>query len=313
MTSESQNYAATQHLHSFSKAVKTGLKIGDQYVQLIDQLVDTDDLEELLAAAQKLAVFKLDNQFVKLPHQYRPQDYYLLFVGRVLELHSDQSLQLNLHEANWSLTGQLGPIAGLTDFEFVLEKSDNGGAFFTETRSNERLFYLNLERRMIRFNNRALVNLFVVELAKSTDSSDIEQAINPLIALTHYLKQDLGFSIDFGILDAANGAQYYLQESSLPTNVIDKLFVQTEGTEYMLLNMQDHIGATLTVDEHTDLSLFASDGTDGQGNNWLFSVVDSRQAISFFDILVRYPLIRQWYLDNREVLEVKSDPLVFAG
>lgn len=312
MTNESPNYAATQHLHSFSEAVKDGLELGNQYIQLIDQLVDTGDLERLLTAAQKLTAFQLDSQFVKLPHQYRPQDYYLLFIGRVLELHSDQSLQLNLHEANWSLTGQLEPVAESTDFEFVLEKSDNGGAFFTETRSSERLFYLNLERRMIRFNNRALVNLFVVELAKSISSSAIEQAVNPLIALTHYLKQDLGFSIDFGILDAANEAQYYLQDSSLATNVIDKLFVQTEGTEYMLLNMPDHIGATLTVDEDTRLSLFAKDEIDG-GSNWLFNVNDSHQATSFFDILVRYPLIRQWYLDNRQELEVKSDPLVFAG
>ncbi|WP_137597402.1 hypothetical protein [Paucilactobacillus kaifaensis] len=313
MTSESQNYAATQHLHSFSNAVKEGLKIGDQYIQLIDQLVDTEDLEQLLVAAQKLAIFQLNNQFVKLPHQYRPQDYYLLFIGRVLELHSDQSLRLNLHEADWSLTAKIDSIAELTDFEFVLENSDNGGAFFTETRSNEKLFYLNLERRMIRFNNRALVNLFVVELAKNTDSTSIEQAVNPLIALTHYLKQDLGFSVDFGILDAANEAQYYLQESSLPTNVLDKLFVQTEGTEYMLMNMQDHIGAILMVDEDTKLSLFAKDDIDGRGGNWLFRVEDSRQATSFFDTLVRYPLIRQWYLDNRDVLEVKSDPLVFAG
>ncbi|BAP85481.1 hypothetical protein LOOC260_109410 [Paucilactobacillus hokkaidonensis JCM 18461] len=313
MTSESQNYAASEHLHSFSSAIKGGLSIGKQYVQLIDQLVDTNDLEELLAAAQQLAVFKLGTKFVQFPHQYRSQDYYMLFMARLLELHQDQSLKLNLNKSNWTLSGGFSSIDTLTNFEFILERSDNGGAFFTETNSKESLFYLNLERRMIRFNNRALVNLFVVKLAQDADSSAIEQAVGPLISLTHYLKQDLGFSVDFGILDANNAAQYYLAENSLPVNVIDKLFVQTEGTDYMLLNMQDHIGATLIVDADTKLNLFARDAVNQQDNNWLFSVEDSKQAVSFFDMLVRYPLIRKWYLENRDVLEVKSDPLVFAG
>lgn len=311
MTNE--KYTATEQLHSFSASVKHGLKLGEQYVQLIDQLVDTEDLEKLLTAAQRLANLELDDQFVKFPHQYRSQDYYMLFVSRVLELHSDQSLQLNLSRSSWSLTGQFESIASLTNFEFVLEQSDNGGAFFTETGSNERLFYLNLERRMIRFNNRALVNLFVVQLAESVDSTALEQAVNPLIALTHFLKQDFGFSVDFGILDAANTAQYYLQKGKLSVDIIDKLFVQTEGTDYMLLNMQERVGATLVVESDVKLNLFAQNSDSQQNNNWLFSVLDSREAVSFFDVLVRYPLIRKWYLENRQKLEVKSDPLIFAG
>ncbi|KIS04120.1 hypothetical protein [Paucilactobacillus wasatchensis] len=311
MTNE--KYTATEQLHSFSASVKHGLKLGEQYVQLIDQLVDTEDLEKLLTAAQRLANLELDDQFVKFPHQYRSQDYYMLFVSRVLELHSDQSLQLNLSRSSWSLTGQFESIASLTNFEFVLEQSDNGGAFFTETGSNERLFYLNLERRMIRFNNRALVNLFVVQLAESVDSTALEQAVNPLIALTHFLKQDFGFSVDFGILDAANTAQYYLQKGKLSVDIIDKLFVQTEGTDYMLLNMQERVGATLVVESDVKLNLFAQNSDSQQNNNWLFSVLDSREAVSFFDVLVRYPLIRKWYLENRQELEVKSDPLIFAG
>lgn len=313
MTSEEESMSTASQLHSFSANVKEGLELGKKYVTLIDQLVDTQDNEELLDAAAQLAELSVDTEFVKFPHQYQPQDYYLLFMGRLLEMHDRKELSVSFDAGNKNLSSVLMPILGQAKFSFSLERSENGGAFFVEEITKQKLFYINLQRRMLRFNNKALVNLFVIELAQNqgVDEEVIEQAVYPLIAFTHYLKQDFGFSVDFGILGASNDTEYYLENTGLQLTIIDKLFVNTAETDYMLVNLSDRIGARLQLDSDTALELGVTPSSS-QIQYWAFKVDDKRQAVSFFDLLVRYPLIREWYLDNRDELEVKSDPLIFA-
>ena len=51
---------------------------------------------------------------------------------------------------------------------------------------------------------------------------------------------------------------------------------------------------------------------DDYSQQWFFSVQDPDAQVSFFDLLLHYQLIRDWYLSNRDELAVKSDPLMFA-
>lgn len=314
VTNEEQALTTTSQLHDFSANVKQGLLRGRKYIQLIDQLVDTDDYETLLDAATQLTVMDVNSEYVQFPHQYQPRDYYLLFMGRLLEIHDNKSLVVQLNQRTGELSASLSPILGQAKFLFDLERSENGGSFFVETITKQKLCYINLERRMLRFNNRALINLFVIELAQNQDvaAETLEQAVYPLIAFTHYLKQDFGFSVDFGILDAANGTDYYLEQDGLQLTVIDRLFVKTAETDYMLVNLVNRVGAKLQLEHNISLELGVAPGS-GDSQHWSFRVDDDREAVSLFDLLIRYPLIQTWYLNNREALEVKSDPLIFAN
>lgn len=298
------NEKITTQMNTFTDTLKAGLDAGETYVDLINQLIETDDAEQLLGAANKLSVYELKNDFVKYPFQYQPQDYYLVLASRLLQFHNNESLETSIDDAG-AVSARLNQLGNSAKFQFVMDKSKNGGALFTETKTNEALFYLNLQKRMMRFNNRSLVNLFVEKLSEVTTIIQIQQAINPLMTLAHYLQTDLGFSVDLGILDTSNAAKYYLLNKHIGLEVIDKLFVSTEGTDYMLMNLTNETGMSLQMDSNSKLTL--SSGRE----SWAFSVSDEKEAVSFFDILIRFKLIRTWFMDNRASLEIKSDPMIF--
>lgn len=308
MSEEPVNYSTSDHLHDFSKEVKVGLAKGQNYIKLVDQLVDTADFEELLSAAQQLLTFDIDSEYVKFPHLHSAADFYLMFVERFLQMHDNSALQIEMNQADWSLTGHFSDLSEVVQFKFKVEQSDNGGAFFTEQKTGEKLFYLNLERRMIRINNHSLINLFVVDLAQDFDPDQLEMAISPIISLINYLKQDLGFSIDLGILDTDSSAQYFIQKTNLSLTIIDKLFVRTNETGYMLMNVDHGVGAKLLLDHKTNIQILQA----ANGANWYFKVEDEDDSLSLFDVLVNHDVIKNWYLDNRDELEVKTDPLIFA-
>ena len=78
----------------------------------------------------------------------------------------------------------------------------------------------------------------------------------------------------------------------------------------MLLSMPKNNGALLNLDRQIRLTLFYD--PDDYSQQWKFKVVDPDQQYSFFDVLLHYSIIREWYLNNREALAVRSDPLIFA-
>ena len=51
---------------------------------------------------------------------------------------------------------------------------------------------------------------------------------------------------------------------------------------------------------------------DDYSQEWSW-VLDSEERVSFFDVLLHYPLVREWYLDNREFLAVRTDAMIFAA
>ena len=101
-----------------------------------------------------------------------------------------------------------------------------------------------------------------------------------------------------------------MQAPELNKQIIDKLFVKTTDTDFMLLSMPKNNGALLNLDRQIRLTL--SYDADDYSQQWKFQVIDLDQQYSFFDVLLHYGIIKDWYLDNREALAVRSDPLVFA-
>jgi len=301
------NEQITEQMGNFTSVFKDGLTAGETYIKLINRLIQTEDAEELLDSSSQLSEYVLENKYVKFPFQYQVQDYYLIFISRLLNFHNNDSLEVIINEESGDVSGKLNQLGESAKFKFVIDKTKNGGAFFTETKTGESLFYLNLQKRMMRFNNSALINLFVEKLSEVTTIIQIQQAINPLITLARYLQTDLGFSVDLGILDTSNEANYYLVNKQMNVDVIDKLFVSTEGTDYMLMNLQGRTGMSLQMDISSKLILAAA------GDTWAFSVDDGKEAVSFFDILIRFKLIKKWFIDNRTELEIKSDPMIFKG
>lgn len=290
--------------HSFEQ----GLEKGQKYVELLTRLAQTEDAKELMSATHDLVDLDLDDAFVKFPQHYQTADYYMLLMGRLLEMHSNSALKITEDPTSHRFYATIESLGEKVLFHF--NKDVAGNAAFTDVNDNEPLFSLNLEHKMLRFNNRALVNYFIIKGLKKYSDLDLRSAMKPLLLFAQILHDDLDFVIDRGILGTNNQQHYNLDRPDLSLTVIDRLFVATAETDYMLFNLPKNNGAELRLDRQINLDL--SFDPDDYSQQWFFSVQDPENQISFFDLLLHYQLIRDWYLNNRESLAVKSDPLVFA-
>lgn len=297
-------------LLNYNEAIKDGLQTGLTFTKLMDQLIRTTDADELVNAATQLADFQLDSDYVTFPHQYSNADYYLLFMSRMLELH-DQGSQVILQSRDHheELTQQLTTLGDRGSFNFRVETSENGGVFYRERATGQSLFYLNLERKMFRFNSHALTQLFIIDLHDTVPAETVKTSVQVLLDFARYLKEDYGYSVDFNILDAANRQNYSVRAEDLPAGIVDRLFVTAAKNDYMLTNGVNGNGAEITLDNNVVVDIF-NNQLEGQAE-WVLTVHDDDQKISWFDVLLKYPFMRDWYLENLTDLEIKSDPLVF--
>lgn len=306
MTSNKIENSPTAKINALSDSFKQVLKRGQQYVDLLDQLAQTDDAEELLAAAEKLAEQDLHNAFVDFPQHYQAADYCMLFMGRLLEMHNVTSVTVDengRHEF-------VATVGSLEDAIFKFVVSNNGEAAFTEQTQQQPIFYMNLKQRLFQFNNRALVNYFIVYALKKHSDLELRDAIKPLIEFANELADDLNFTINLGILNTANDQRFKLQKPDLQLTVIDRLFVKTGETDYMLMNLPHNSGAELLLDQGIKFDL--SFDPDDYSQEWAFQVKDPGEQVSFFDILLHYTMVRQWYLADRDALAVRSERLIIA-
>ena len=309
MSNEQMVSTATEKVQALSDSLTDGLRIGEQYVGLLNDLCQKTDPQDLLSAVMKLNKINLSSPFVKFPQHYEPADYYLLFMGRLLELGNIQGMTLEVDNVSHRLSMACQHLSEETKFKFELDRN-NGGAFFTEQEKHEPLFYINLEKKVLRFSNRALVNFFVIREAERYSDLDIQATLKILMDFTEILANELDFVNDLGILNPSNDVEFPLQAPELNKQIIDKLFVKTTDTDFMLLSMPKNNGALLNLDRQIRLTLFYD--PDDYSQQWKFKVVDPDQQYSFFDVLLHYSIIREWYLNNREALAVRSDPLIFA-
>lgn len=298
----------SEQINALTHSFKHGLEIGQHYVELLTKLANTDDAEELLSATIDLIQLNLADAFVKFPQHYQAADYYMLLMGRLLEMHSNEELKVVEDPSDHRFFATLAPLG--EDVRFLFTRDPEGNAAFTDIDNDEPLFSLNLAHKMLRFNNKSLVNYFIVNGLKKYSDLDLRSAIKPLLLFAQALHDDLDFVIDRGILGTGNDQHYDLAQPELSLTVIDRLFVATAETEYMLFNLPKNNGAELRLERQVNLDL--SSDPDDYSQQWFFTVEDPDSQVSFFDLLLHYQLIRDWYLDNREALAVKSDPLIFA-
>lgn len=298
-------------LLNYNEAIKSGLETGLRFTKLMDQLIKTQDADELVAAATQLADFQLDSDYVTFPHQYSNADYYLLFMSRMLELHDQgKHVMLQSRDHHETLTQQLTPLGDRGTFNFRVETSDNGGVFYREKATGQSLFYLNLDRKMFRFNSHALTQLFIIDLHDTVPADTVKASVQILVDFARYLKEDYGYSVDFNLLDAANQQNYAVRSANLPAGVVDRLFVAAAKNDYMLTNGVNGNGAQIELDQNVVVNIF-NNQLEGQPE-WVLTVHDDEQKVSWFDILLRYPFMRDWYLENLDDLEIVSDPLIFS-
>lgn len=309
MTNQLVQPTAADRVKNLSHSIKKGLQLGKQYVVLLDKLAGTDDQQELLGAMQDLAKFDLENSFVKFPQHYQKADYYLLFMYRLLAMNQVSGVSLHEQTSDHSLAMLMDNFGDKLQFKFELDP-EHGGAFFAEQDNHEPLFYLDLNKKALRFANRSLVNFFIVRGMEKFSDLDLAAAVKPLIAFAHVLESELDFIIDLGILNPSNDFHAKLGQPEFDLQVIDKLFVQTADADYMLLNLPQNNGAKLELEHHVTLSLGFD--PDDYAKQWYFRVVDPDEQVSFFDVLLHYTLIRKWYLDNRSALAVMTEPLVMT-
>lgn len=295
-----------ERLTALSDSFKDVLKMGQKYVDLVDKLAQTDDPSEMLSATSQLVKLDLQNAFVDFPQHYQAADYYLIFMGRLLEKHGIDAVQVS-ENVRHEFIARIEPIADNDSFKFTVNGDE---AAFTEQGEQEPLFYLDLQNRLMQFDNRALVNYFIVRALTSHSDLDLRNAVKPLIAFANELQTDLDFTINLGILNTENGKRFNLVQPDLDLTVIDQLFVATAENDYMLMNLPKNNGAQLVLDQGIKLDI-AFD-PDDYSQQWFFAVDDPTAQVSFFDTLLHYHLIRKWYLDNRSALAVRSDKLVLA-
>ncbi|MDN6453076.1 MAG: hypothetical protein L0K36_12355, partial [Lactiplantibacillus plantarum] len=132
-----------------------------------------------------------------------------------------------------------------------------------------------------------------------------------LIKFGHCLQDDFGFDVDFNILDVANAAKYELRSANLDRAIVDKLFVSAAKNEHMLRNSQQGHGAQIELRAGLTVDIFDA-AEAGGSQQWVLTVHDPDQAVSWFDVLLHFGFMRDWYLENIDSLEIKADPLVFA-
>ncbi|WP_267202280.1 hypothetical protein [Limosilactobacillus kribbianus] len=306
MTSNKIVDSPSARVTALADSFKSVLKRGQQYVDLLDQLAETNQANELLAAATALTKLDLSNAFIDFPQHYQAADYYMLFMGRLLEMHQVNAVKVN-ENGQHQFVATIDP---LDDAVFKFEVGGNGEAAFTEQNQAQPLFYLNFNDRLFQFNNRALVNYFIVYALKKHSDLELRDAIKPLIKFANELADDLDFTINLGILNTANAERFKLREPDLKLTVIDRLFVRTAETDYMLMNLPHNSGAELLLDQGIKLDL--SFDPDDYSQEWAFQVKDPGEQVSFFDILLHYNLVRQWYLNDRPALAVRSEEMVIA-
>lgn len=300
--------SSTGRLLTYNEQLKASLDNGINFTQILDVLIKTKDTNELLQAATKLVNYQLDTAYLVYLQKYSLSDFYLIFINRLLELHQNEKVSLLASEINNELYHEYPTIQSKGYFTFTQVKEHATGAYYTDKATQEKIFYLDFEKKLFRFNSQALTNLFIVEYRHDYDYVQLKEVTALLLALGRYLKEDYGFDVDFNLLDPANNAFYEITQTSLPQEALDKLFVQAAQAGFMLVNGMDN-EAILDLGNVT-ISIYRLANQDVV-EKWGINVSDPKQEISWLDILFKYEFLRDWYLENLGSLEIVSDPRYF--
>ncbi|MFT8477068.1 MAG: hypothetical protein ABF682_06655 [Liquorilactobacillus sp.] len=310
-TESATTLSTSGRLISYNNQLKDGLANGANFTKLLDQLITTTHTDELFEAAQALSTYQLDTAYLTFPQQYSQSDFYLIFINRLLALHSRERVILQSSERYDELYHEFPGINSAGYFIFKLENAVQGGAYYTEKATGEALFYLNFEKHVLRFNSRAVTQLLLVEYHDSIGKEAIKGFANYLLDIGNFLKEDYGFDVDFTLLDPSNSAIYQLADANLPRSIIDQLFVEA-GNGGRMLELGENSSPILRLDHGIVIELFEQHNYEEDVDlGWGIKVYDQQHEVAWFDVLLRYEFLRSWYLDNLATLEIQSDALYF--
>ncbi|MCZ2492711.1 hypothetical protein [Dellaglioa carnosa] len=305
---EKKLISTKSRLVEFNEQIKLSLNNGIKFTETLDILMNTQDKVELIDAAMSLMGYQLDTSYLTFPQKYSAADYCLLFFNRLMDLHDNETAILHFSEPRKALVHEIPGINAVDSFSFKIDDSD--GAYYVAQESGASLFYLNLRKRMIRINSSAITNVLIVSYLEKLDTKAIKHLEMMLIDFATYLKEDYGFSVDLNLLDSGNPARYELAEDMLKRDVIDELFVLASENELMVEAGANN-SAVLKL-ANSEITIYDQQQMGENDNEkWVIAVMDTTQEISWFDILLNEPFIRNWYLNNISELSIKSDPLIF--
>lgn len=292
-----QNRKSPSVLVRYNNQIKKGLRNGIRFTKLIDQVNTTKDPVKLLKAIQQLVSYQLDTKYVEFPHQFGSVNYYLVFMNRLLAIH-DLTDRLEI-SSKGPIFYQTASGLGKRDYfkySLDLQAQSEGGAYYQDTHYRENLFYINLGRRILRFNGHALTKLLVVHFYNQISLGKIKLLMNTWLSFAKFLEKDYNFNVDFDILNSDNHRFYKFKVDKLSTGVMDKLFIIAAKNHYMLKSYR-HGGAQLKLSSDIVINIFPN-----SNQHWGLEVKDSNQAYSWLDVLLKYSFIRKWYLNNLDQL-----------
>lgn len=305
--------STTGRLMSYNDQLKAGLKNGANFTQLLDQLITTESTEELFKAVADLTVFQLDTAYLVFPLQYSKSDFYLIFLNRLLDLHQCTGVVLQSSDQYHELYHEYAGINAAGYFVFEFSNDNPDGAYYIEKNSQLKLFYLDFTKHLLRFNSHALTQLLLIDYYPKLEPQKIKNFAKILLEIGNYLKQDFGFDVDFGFLDPTNSCVYQISDSNLSTTIIDQLFVAAAQGGKMLESGTVAQSAILRLDDQVTVTIFRETDPDQvHFGEWLLKVRDLHQTTSWFDVLLRYQFLKEWYLNNLNSLEIKADLLYFS-
>lgn len=275
-------------------------------------LIESTDLETIHGVAEALIHSNLGTNWVQVPRQYSYEDYYLIAMDRFMELSGVTGYSILLPIESEKVTLVMTDLNVPAAFAFETNQDQNGGAYFVELTSGERLFYWSMERKQIQFNARAIVDLLVANFANEDVTIEQNQIIaNLLTEFGRYMERVFGYAVDFNILETRDDCIYNLIQHAQPQDMLDKLFVLSADTSYFLQGIPN--GAAISLNEHSEIRIFFVNDANALGaQRWHFQVIDGRDQYSWLDILLSYDFIAKWYLSESKTLEIAYDQLVFA-
>lgn len=285
-----------------------------QIQQLLAQVRELAELQEPACVhklAERLTAAHLDTDWVLVPRQYSPADWYMLAMDRFMSFAGIPAYDILTPAEHEELTLVPTELEVPATFEFVVNDDSNGGAFFVELGTNERLFYWSLERKLILFNADAITSLLIENYRKKTTAPRIRTVTTLLTEFGRYMEREFGYKVDYNILETKDDFFYPLVQTEMPAGMLDRLFVLSADSNYFLQNIPN--GAGLVLEQGVEVRIFyANDATAIGAQRWHFQVIDGHDAVSWLDILLDYDFIGAWYLKERHYLAVESDELVFG-
>lgn len=305
---EQKVISANELLTNYGHAIQGGLDTGATYLKGFHTLSETQDGQALLSAAVELTNFQLNSDFVTFPHQFSDEDVQLIFFERLLTL-ADLGTDFRISNAE-RVQKLLCKFTSLGDQTFTFTKSTKNpdGFFFGPTMHNRPLFYIDLKNKELMFHGSALINYFVVDL-EGVDKGILKGVLQLLTQAAAELKEKFGFKVDFNVLDSVNGEFYAFAAAALTDSVMDELFVKSAENQFIL--MTDGIGgASLTLDN--GIKVTVTDNGKPDRPKWGAMVHDDQQSENWLYLLLDYPFIKEWYLNNQKQLEILSNQFVFG-